>query len=503
MSAPMSGAAASPGVEIRGLRKHYGDTHALAGLDIVADRGKILGIAGPNGAGKSTMIKILAGETPATAGEIIVEGQPWSPVIGARLVAVVHQEPQLFPNLTVGENLVIGRERSRWMRHGLNDHERELLADLAILDVADRTLASCPLAIQQRTEIARALAQDARVVLFDEPNSALTDEESEDLFRRMHVLADAGRTVVLVSHRLGELAEHADRVVVILDGRVNRVLEGDEIAPDVIARSLVTGSAERDAARARLGASTSEALLRVRGLSHRRGEFEGVDLDVAAGTIIALTGVEGSGARELSRAIAGFEHVAGQVEVLGHRGSVADLVAFVPASRNDSLFSNFTVGDNVVARLGGDRISGRAGVLRRAQMATLAQEMRERFNVKAATLDTPIRSLSGGNQQKVAIAAAVICEPRALVLEEPTRGVDIGSKAEIYAILRAFADESHAVVLYCTEIPEVFDVADLLYVVAEGRLAEPLRVAEFDDVESLAAAAAKLERHASRRGEAA
>jgi ABC-type sugar transport system ATPase subunit len=129
--------------------------------------------------------------------------------------------------------------------------------------------------------------------------------------------------------------------------------------------------------------------------------------------------------------------------------------------------------------------------------------MRERFSVKAAGLDTPIRSLSGGNQQKVAIAAAVICEPSALVLEEPTRGVDIGSKAEIYAILRAFVDEQHAAVLYCTEIPEVFDVADLLYVVSEGRLTEPLQVASFPDVEALAAAAARLEQHASRPGEAA
>jgi ABC-type sugar transport system ATPase subunit len=489
------------GVEIRGLRKHYGDTIALNGLDLVAERGQILGVAGPNGAGKSTMIKILAGETPADGGEILVEGQPWSPVIGARLVAVVHQEPQLFPNLTVAENIVIGRERSRWVQHGLDEHERELLSDLAILDVADVQLDHCPLAIQQRTEIARALAHDARVVLFDEPNSALTDEESADLFRRMHVLADAGRTVVLVSHRLAELAEHADKVVVLLDGRVSRTLVGDEISADEIARSLVVGAAERDRARAGRAVEPVSALLRVRGLTHRRGAFQRVDLDMPAATIVALTGVEGSGARELVRAIAGFEPTDGEIEVVGHAGGVEKGVSFVPASRNDSLFSNFTVRDNIVARLG-DAISGPAGVLRRARMEQLADEMRERFHVKAASLDTPIRSLSGGNQQKVAIAAAVICEPTALVLEEPTRGVDIGSKAEIYAILRDFADDRHAVVLYCTEIPEVFDVADLLYVVAEGRLAAPLQVASFADVEALAEAAARLERHA-RPGEAA
>jgi ABC-type sugar transport system ATPase subunit len=289
---------------------------------------------------------------------------------------------------------------------------------------------------------------------------------------------------------------------VLLDGRVSRTLVGEEIAADEIARSLVVGAAERDRARAAPAAVSSATLLRLRGLTHRRGAYQGVDLDVPAGSIVALAGVEGSGARELARAIAGFEATDGEIDVIGHTGGVAARVAFVPASRNDSLFSNFTLGDNIVARLG-DRISGTAGMLRRARMESLAQEMRERFGVKAASLDTPIRSLSGGNQQKVAIAAAVICEPTALVLEEPTRGVDIGSKAEIYAILRAFVDERHAVVLYCTEIPEVFDLADLLYVVAEGRLAPPLRVASFADVEALAEAAARLERHASRPGEAA
>jgi ABC-type sugar transport system ATPase subunit len=465
------------GVEIRGLSKHYGDTVALNGLDLVATRGKILGVAGPNGAGKSTMIKILAGETSADAGELVVEGQPWSPVIGARLVAVVHQEPQLFPNLTVAENIVIGRERSRYVRHGIDARERELLGDLAILDVADRLLSECPLAIQQRTEIARALAMDARVVLFDEPNSALTDEESEDLFRRMHALADAGRTVMLVSHRLSELAEHSDKVVVLLDGRTSRTLEGDEIAADEIARSLVVGAAERDRAHAMPASVSASALLRVRGLTHRRGEFSGVDLEVAAGSIVALTGVEGSGARELARAIAGFEPMDGEVEVVGHPGGVAERVAFVPASRNDSLFGNFTVGDNIVARLG-DRISGSGGMLRRARMELLAADMRDRFSVKTASLDTPIRSLSGGNQQKVAIAAAVICEPSALVLEEPTRGVDIGSKLEIYRRIDELARAGKAVLIVSSYLPELFGVCDSLAVMHRGRLGPVRPVSE-------------------------
>jgi ABC-type sugar transport system ATPase subunit len=497
--------AATAGVEIRGLRKRYGDTIALDGLDISAPAGSITGIAGPNGAGKSTMIKILAAEVPGDAGDIVVNGETWSPSLADRRVAVVHQEPQLFPNLTVAENILVGRSRSRWMRPSLNDDERRLMDEFAILQVADADLGSQPLAVQQRTEIARALAQDARVVLFDEPNSALTEEESDDLFRRMHALADAGHTVMLVSHRLSELAEHSDRVAVILDGRCATVLEGDALSADAIARTLVAGVG---AARQHAASAESEQpgglALRLRGLNHRGRGFRDIDLEVAEGTIVALAGVEGSGARELVRAIAGFEPTTGMIEVLadGRPVDVRRGTAFVSADRSASLFGNLTVGDNIVSRLD-DRITGAGGVLRRRRIASLGEELRERFQIKTASLDTPIRSLSGGNQQKVAIAAAVVCEPRVVVLEEPTRGVDIGSKAEIYEILRAYAAEGNAVVLYCTEMLEVFEVAAKLYVVSDGRLSEPVDVAAHGDVESLASAASALERHAREAGAAA
>ncbi|MEO6207813.1 MAG: ATP-binding cassette domain-containing protein, partial [Candidatus Limnocylindrales bacterium] len=247
MSASAPAMSSAGGVTIRELQKRYGDTIALAGLDLDARPGEILGVAGPNGAGKSTMVKILAGEVAADAGEIVVDGEPWSPILGWQRVAVVHQEPQLFPNLTVAQNIVVGRERSRWLRHGVNAGERKLLADLAIDGFADQPLGSVTLAVQQRTEIARALAQDARVFLFDEPNSALTEEESDDLFRRMHALADAGRVVILVSHRLAELVAHCNRVAIILDGRSARVLEGSALTHEAIARELVVGQTARDA----------------------------------------------------------------------------------------------------------------------------------------------------------------------------------------------------------------------------------------------------------------
>jgi ABC-type sugar transport system ATPase subunit len=495
--------AAVRGVRIRGLRKHYGDTIALDGLDLEAEPGRILGIAGPNGAGKSTMVKVLAAETSPDGGEILVDDEPWSVDIGAHRVAVVHQEPQLFPNLTVGENIMVGREHTRFLRRDLTTQERAVMRDLGIDDVRQRSLGDVPLAVHQRTEIARALVQDARVFLFDEPNSALTEEESNDLFRRMHALAEAGRVVILVSHRLAELVRHADRVVVILDGKAARTLEGAELTQEAIAQELVVvteGSGERVHALRTQDAAEARPVIRLEGWTHAGGEFADVDLSVPPGRVVAFVGVEGSGARELVRSIAGFEPGHGRLEVQGRDtpGGVAAASGFVSADRAASLFPNLTVGENIVSRLG-DQIAGALGALRRGRMRVIARDIRDTFRVRARSLNAPMRSLSGGNQQKVAIAAAIVTRPAALVLEEPTRGVDIGSKEEIYRLLRDYADEGHAVILYCTEVPEVFDVADIVYVVSDGRVSVPLDVHAFRDVKALAAQITRHERHAGER----
>jgi ABC-type sugar transport system ATPase subunit len=486
------------GVVIRDLRKVYGDTVALAGLSLDARPGEILGIAGPNGAGKSTMVKILAGEVERDSGEVLVDGREWSPAFGADRVAVVHQEPQLFPNLTVGENIVAGREQSGAWWPRVDPADRPLLDELGITPAIDVQLGSLGLALQQRTEIARALVRDARLVLFDEPNSALTPEESAELFRLMRRLADTGHVVMLISHRLTELAANADRVGVIVDGRCVRLLEGDALTAEEIAQTIVRGLEVAIGRVAADGPQTGVVApgLRFAGLTDRGGAFSELDFEAPAGAITALIGVEGSGAREIVRATAGLQRVRGAVEIAGtpvRPPRLAAHVAYVGADRASSLFTNLTVGENLVIRL--DRqISGVVG-LRRRRMRQLAEQLCADFRVKSDGIDIGIRSLSGGNQQKVAIASAVARRPEVLSLEEPTRGVDIASKAEIYEILRAYAAEGNSVVLFCTEIPEVFEVADRLHVVSQGRLSAPLEVAAFPGMEALAKAVASLERH--------
>ncbi len=490
---------APPGLVLRGVKKWYGDTHALDGLDLDAPGGEILGVAGPNGAGKSTMVKILAGEVREDAGAFVLDGAEWKPIEHRDRVAVVHQEPQLFPNLSVAENLMIGREGTRALVRGLDARERALLRDLAILDYADRPLGSVPLAMRQRVEIGRALARDARVFLFDEPNSALTQEESSDLFRRMHLLADGGAVVILVSHRIAELAEHASRVALILDGRCTGVLEGDALTQEGIAAGLVTGQTAHEPVEelVRQMGDIAGMDMRLVGWTSAKGAFSGIDLNVHAGEIVAIIGVEGSGGRELVRSIAGFEKGSGTIDIAGRDGgaAVTSGTGLVSADRAASLFGNLTIADNMVSRL--DReITARGIALRRRRMAQIAGELRERFGVKATSLDRPISSLSGGNQQKVAISAAIVKRPEVLVLEEPTRGVDIASKREIYRLLRTFANEGHAVIMFCTEVPEVFEAADLAYVMSDGRISEPLIVTSHEDVEALARAITRLERHA-------
>lgn len=567
----MSEAAAGTGsVVLENVQKRFGDTIALDGLSLTAAAGEIFGIAGPNGSGKSTMIKILAGEVEADAGRILFDGEERTDDDPARTVAIVHQEPQVFPNLTVAENILVGRERRRTLMRKVDDLESELLEAMGLAPQANRILGGLPLASQQRTEIARSLAQNARVFLFDEPNSALTDEESEDLFRRMHALADEGRVVILVSHRLNELVEHADRVAMLIDGRSEAEFAGEELTQDRLARELVVGAVQSEQAEAADVAShAGNAVMEVNGWTHPEGKFTDVSMQVGSGEIVAVTGVEGSGARELIRSLAGFapsdgaiwlksddgraldvaerapeggsvpdvepppdvasapdvagesassseakqggaagvdfrKKSLGQLQRLGRisrigklsrRGSQQSLgrkgVAFVGADRAKNLFRNLSVGENLVARLTTEL--GESGILRPKTIRRHSEDLAEKFMVKTTSVAAPITSLSGGNQQKVVIASALATNPMLLILEEPTRGVDVPSKREIYRLLRQFVESGEGVLLYCTEDSEIFEVADRTVVIAKGRISGELTRDDYNDVESCAAARARLE----------
>ncbi|MCB1486219.1 MAG: sugar ABC transporter ATP-binding protein [Bauldia sp.] len=487
---------AAAGIEIRNLHKRYGSTIALNGIDLDIRPGEVLGIAGPNGAGKSTLVRMIAGEERPTLGTLTYDGRPWSPSVEWQEVAVVHQEPQLFPNLTVAENVMVGREGGGSGRPKLGDADAAVMETFGIASLRNRILDDCSLANQQRTEIARAVARAARVFLFDEPNSALTAKESDELFREMHKLAASGRIVVLITHRLEDLVEQCKRVAVVRDGKVREILEGEALTEEGLARQLVVDATVTTATDTVAGPARDKdapPMLSARGLT-LPGVFRDIDLQGAPNEIIALMGVEGSGARELLRSVAGLERCSGQLTINGVAGTEAvdRFTAYVPATRQHSLYTNYTVGENLLVRLGRPEIAS-ALTLKKRQMKTLAEQAVKRFMVKTGSISQPIRSLSGGNQQKVAIAQALNCSPKLLLLEEPTRGVDIHSKSEIYRLLETFAAEGNTVVIFCTEVLEIYEAAHRVHVVSEGRLSPPLSIADYGHVEQLATDITRLE----------
>lgn len=505
-----------PPIEMRltGISKSFGETKALRGVDLRARSGEILGIAGPNGAGKSTLVKVLAGEEVRDAGDIIVDEREWSPGDPKDRVAVVHQEPQLWPNLTVAQNMAVGRESSRIAFPRGDDGDMTILRQLHIEEYTDRPLAECPLTVRQRVEIGRALALEARFFLFDEPNSALTEDESDQLFASMHDLAERGRVIMLVSHRLAEMVAHCDRVVVIRDGLVAAELDGDDLTEAGIARELVLGyqavtvdesgevapgapdEGEGAGAFDTSGAQLGEGqILRADGWSSPVGGFRDVTLRIDRGEILAFVGVEGSGAREIVASAAGFIEAIGAIAVDDDpdRAAIRRRTVYLPADRRGMLFNNLSVGDNLVMRLGVPDIAIRGGALSLRRLRKTADGLVERFRVRTESSRAPLTSLSGGNQQKVAIAAAIARQPALLALEEPTRGVDVGSKAEIYRILKDYAKQGHGVLVYCTEVPEVYELADRFVVVDAGRAGDPRPVADFVDLTDLADAIASFE----------
>jgi ABC-type sugar transport system ATPase subunit len=486
-------------LEVRGVRKHYGETQALRGLSLNALAGEVLGIAGPNGAGKSTFVRILGGEETPDAGEILLDGVSFSVADRRESVAVVHQEPQLFPNLTVTENLLLKRGSSGPFRPRATGRELEVLSELNLQRVAERPLESCSLVVWQLTEIARALLRDARLFLFDEPNSALTDKESEQLFGHiLRMKEQTNRIVIIVSHRLRELVRYCDRVAVVREGECGAILTGASLTEERLARELVVGQEPGTAETGKPGAPGTqrgdEVLLRLSGWTHRLRRFRDVEVDMRPGEILTVMGVEGSGARELLQSIAGLEPAHGIREVAGRRDTEAlrDFLAYVPADRRTGLFPNFSIAANLTARLGAPAVASWWGHLLTTRLFALGRQLMAQFQIRARSAGQPVGTLSGGNQQKVAVGSASAKKPRIVVIEEPTRGVDLGTKAEIYHQLRQFAREGNAVLAFCTEVPEVFDLGQRVRVMSGGRLSDSFEVRTARSVQDLAGQLAKM-----------
>jgi ribose transport system ATP-binding protein len=494
-------AAAPPALRMAGVRKAFPGVVALDGVDLEVRRGEVHVLLGENGAGKSTLMKVLSGALRADAGRVWLDGREVeiaSPRHARALgVAIIYQELTLVPGLSAAENVFLGREPRRLA--GVVDHARmradagRLLERLGAAFPAATPVGALGLAQRQLVEIAKALSLDARVLVMDEPTSALSEPETRALFAVIRALAARGVAVVYISHRLDEIFEIGDRVTVLRDGRhvATHALRA------VDRRRLVREMADRDveAPAPRASGRRGDELLRVEGLS-RRGVLHDVSLAVHAGEIVGLAGLLGAGRTELARAVFGLDRPErGRILVRGRarrirspRDAIRAGIGLAPEDRKGSgLVLGRSVRDNialaVLARL------SRLGVVRRAAERALAERYVRELRIRTPGVEQPVLHLSGGNQQKVVLAKWLACRVDVLFLDEPTRGIDVVAKEELYQLVGRLAAEGVGIVLISSELPELVGLCDRVLVLRRGRVAGEFARGEATQERILACAA--------------
>ncbi len=481
-------------IQLRNIGKQFPGVRALHDVSLEIRAGEVLGLVGENGAGKSTLIKILSGVYPAGSfsGEVVVGGKPqaFRSTRDARAtgIAVVHQELALVPEMSVADNLMLGREPGRF---GVVDGMRVRAAarDMlrAVLDTQidlDAPVSHLGVGVQQILEIARALSDQAKLVILDEPTAALTDGEIARLFTLVRERRAAGTSFVYISHRLDEITELCDRVAVMRDGELVGIRERGTPIDEIV--GMMTGKELTDGKRAR--PAHGKPVLEVMHLSvahpvlPARKVVDDLSLTVHAGEVVALAGAMGAGRTATLSALFGVARsaVQGRVAVDGKlspvrepRDAIAAGIAFVPEDRKgQGLVLGASVAENLVlATL--DKLS-RLGVVDGGKLEHVALTRSKELAIKIPGLDAEVGTLSGGNQQKVVIGKWLECAPRVLLLDEPTRGVDVGAKAEIYRFVEDLTARGHAVLLASSDLPEVVRLADRVIVLREGKLAGEL-----------------------------
>ena len=469
--------------ELRGVKKSFGGVHALRGVDLTIAPRQVHSLVGENGAGKSTLVRILGGIHQPDEGQVVVDGEERrlsGPADAKALgIAIIHQEPALFPDLDIAENIFMGRQpRDRYRRidwRQMYDEVRELLASLGVALEPRTPVQGLSVADQQLVEIAKALSLEARIVVMDEPTAALSSREVERLFGIVRDLRERGVAVVYISHRLDEVFELSDTITVLRDGAHVITADASEFDNAALIRHMVG----RDLGELfpKEPAEIGAPLLEVRGLT-RSGVFSDVSFELRRGEILGFAGLVGAGRSEVARGIFGVDKLDyGEVRIDGQPvriRSAADAVraglAYVPEDRqHQGLVLEMPIDQNATLP-SLSRLASRLKLVSRKRERALAEEFTNELQVKAGSLDLPVGTLSGGNQQKVVLAKWLATNPRVLILDEPTRGIDVGTKAEVHRIISHLAAQGIAIVLISSELPEVLAMSDRIVVMHEGRV---------------------------------
>ena len=471
-----------PALELSRVMKSFGAVVALRSGSLVLESGSIHALIGENGAGKSTLVKIVAGLYRRDAGEFRLNGEEvdFSSTAQSKAagIAVIYQEPTLFPDLSVTENIFMGRQPTtrlgRIDRKAMRDEATRIFQRLGVTLDPDRVTEGLSIADQQIIEIAKAISLDARVLIMDEPTAALSGVEVERLFAVARSLRDEGRALLFISHRFDEVFALCDTVTVMRDGSYVETTPLVETNVDDLVRQMVG----RDVTELfpKLPSTVGDVVLRVEGLT-RRGVFRDISFELRAGEIVGLAGLVGAGRSEVARAIFGVDtYESGTVKLHGRslpKGSpqkaTARGIALVPEDRRkQGLVLDDGVSRNVTLAIRSKL--ARWGLLWTGLENTAARVWSSRLEVKTAALDAETGTLSGGNQQKVVLGKWLATEPTVLIVDEPTRGIDVGTKSEVHRLLSELAQQGLAILMISSELPEVLGMADRVLVMREGRL---------------------------------
>jgi ABC-type sugar transport system ATPase subunit len=491
---------AEPILRMSGISKSFPGVQALRGVDFTVGRGEVHALLGENGAGKSTLLKILAGAQEPDAGTIRFDGREVrlaSPHAAQELgIVTIYQEFNLVPTLSVAENVFIGRLPVRrggfvdWAR--LRARTAELTRAVGLEVDPRRLVADLSVAEQQMVEIARALSMDAKLVVMDEPTSALSDKEVQRLFGIVRELKARGIAVIFVTHRLEEVMQICERLTVLRDGALAGTSAVAEMTIEGIIRLMVGREVERLFAH-REAAGTGPVALEIQGVTRGRDPLDphavmlhDISLTVRQGEIVGLAGLVGAGRTELARAVFGADPLQhGRVLVAGEEvriGSPIDAIragiGLVPEDRKlQALFLSLAIRTNLsVAAM--DRLTGALGLLRPREEEALVERFRKKLGIRMAGPEQAVGNLSGGNQQKVVLARWLALQPRILIVDEPTRGIDVAAKAEVHALLYELADAGIAILAISSELPEILTISDRIVAMREGRITGELARAE-------------------------
>ncbi|MCP4165811.1 MAG: sugar ABC transporter ATP-binding protein [Chloroflexi bacterium] len=496
---------------MEGISKAFPGVQALEDVRFEVAKGEIHALVGENGAGKSTLVKILTGAQPADTGEITIRGQAVDirDPAGAQAlgISMIHQELAIVPYRTVGQNIYLGREPQGRLPgfidwRTLYTQAQDLLDRLNVTVDARAGVNNLSIAQQQMVEVAKALSYNADLIVMDEPTSSLTDRETEVLFERMRALREQGVSIIFISHRLEEVFEICDRVTVLRDGKFiatkpTAKLDKDKVVQMMVGRELGEMYPKTDVER-------QAVVLEARALADGQ-ELHGVDFQLYRGEVLGIAGLVGAGRTALAEILFGIRPAAageivfdGQKVRLKSAGDAITLgMGFVPEDRKrQGLFLNMAVRENITISAMKQVTSG--WFLRSGRMNDLADEFVKKLDIRTPGLRQKVRNLSGGNQQKVVFARWLTLRPRVLILDEPTRGIDVGAKSEIHALMSQLAQEGVGVLMISSELPEVLGVSDRILVMHEGQITAEFSRDEAtqDNIMRAATAAAERKNHA-------